>query len=190
MTQAPAHRPLHGVNLRRIMARLNMTLVDVVAATGVDERTIRSVLRGAGRPQAKTLHKLARGLGVDSDELFADAGGRQAAFDRHSNPAVAEAIDSHPQLFANWTAADFDELFSRVAVGGELTEEGAVAAAEEMNRRRQVLTQAALVLETAEADLLREFIAMLYRRVTVAPQVLSADGADGRRLTKAGGQTC
>ena len=166
---APADRLLHGANVRRVMARLNMTLADVVAATGLDERTVRSILRGAARPQAKTLHKLAAGLGIESDELFADASGRQAAFDRQSNPAVAEAIQNHPKLFANWTAADFEELFSRVAVGGELTEEGALAAAQEMNRRRQVLSQAAVVLESAEGDLLREFISLLFRRVTAPP---------------------
>lgn len=151
------------------MAEFNMTLADVVAATGVDERTVRAVLRSARRPHAKTLHKLAAGLGIAADELLVDPRGPQAAFDRLANPAVAQAIADSPQLFANWTTADFAELFSRVAVGGELTEEGAIAAAQEMNGRRQVLTQAAVVLESAEGDLLRQFIDMLYRRATALP---------------------
>jgi transcriptional regulator with XRE-family HTH domain len=178
MTQAPAppsaaaaaDRQLPGANLRRAMARLNMTLADVVAATGVDERTVRGVLRGARRTQAKTLHKLARGLGIEADELLVDATARQAAFDRLASPAAAQAIEDHPALFANWTAADFEELFSRVAVGGELTEAGSVAAAKEMNGRRQILNQAAVVLESAEGDLLRQFIDMLFRRVTTPPK--------------------
>ena len=89
-----------------------------------------------------------------------------SAFDRAANPAVAEVMESHPHLFAQWTPADFEELFSRVAVGGELTEPGAIAAAQAMNRRRDVLKQVAVILESSEADHLREFIAMLYRRVT------------------------
>jgi transcriptional regulator with XRE-family HTH domain len=162
-------RLLHGANVKRLMARLDMTLADVVAATGLDERTVRSILRGATRPHARTLHKLAAGLGIDVDELFQDPR-HAAAFDRAANPAAARVIESHPELFARWTPADFEELFSRVAVGGELTEEGALAAARAMNRRRELMTQVAVILESSEADLLREFVALLYRRVTGFPK--------------------
>jgi transcriptional regulator with XRE-family HTH domain len=148
------------------MARLDMTQADVVAATGLDERTVRSLMRGDSQPHARTLHKFAAGLGVDVDELFYDPREDAAAFDRATNPAVAAAIDDYPQLFAKWTTADFEELYSRVAVGGELTEEGAVAVAKAMNERRELLVQAAVVLESGEAELLRELIAMLYRRAT------------------------
>jgi transcriptional regulator with XRE-family HTH domain len=148
------------------MAHFNMTLADVVQATGLDERTVRSLLRGATRPHARTLHKLAAGLGVDVDELFHDPRDAQLAFDRASNPAVARIIQERPDLFISWSQADFQELFSRVAVGGELTEEGALAVACAMNRRRDLMQQVAVILETPEADLLREFIALLYRRIT------------------------
>jgi transcriptional regulator with XRE-family HTH domain len=174
MTQALASPPvnladgrvLHGANVRRLMVRLNMKLAEVVQATGLDERTVRSILRGTTRPHARTLHKLAQGLGVDPDELFHDPREASIAFDRAANPAVAQVIGSHPHLFAHWTPADFDELFSRVAVGGELTEHGAIEAAHLMNRRRELMKQVAVILESGEADILRDFIAMLYRRIT------------------------
>jgi transcriptional regulator with XRE-family HTH domain len=174
MTQALATSPvnladgrlLHGANVKRLMVRLNMTLAEVVEATGLDERTVRSILRGTTRPHARTLHKLAAGLGVDPDELFQNPRDAMSAFDRAANPAVAEVVESHPHLFAQWTPADFEELFSRVAVGGELTEHGAIAVAQAMNRRRDLMKQVAVILESGEAEHLREFIAMLYRRVT------------------------
>lgn len=162
----PEGRTLHGANVRRLMARLNMTQAEVVAATGLDERTVRSLMRGASRPHARTLHKFAAGLGVAVDELFHDVRGPAAAFDRATNPAVTAVVQTHGYVFANWTPAEFDELFSRCAVGGELTEAGALAAAEAMNERRELLLRAAMILESAEAEHLREFIAMLYRRVT------------------------
>jgi transcriptional regulator with XRE-family HTH domain len=162
----PNDAVLHGANVKRLMARFDLTLADVVAATGLDERTVRSLLRGATRPHARTLHKLAAGLGIDVDELFHDPREAQAAFDRESNPAVMRIIQEQPHLFANWTQSDFNELYSRVAVGGELTEDGALAAAGAMNRRRELMKQVAIILETPEADLLREFIALLYRRAT------------------------
>ena len=49
-----------ATNLRRLMARHGLTFVDVVEATGLDERTIRGVVRGANHPHARTLHKLAQ----------------------------------------------------------------------------------------------------------------------------------
>ena len=172
----PEGRTLYGANVRRLMARLGLTQAAVVAATGLDERTVRSLMRGNSQPHARTLHKFAAGLGVEVDELFHDlreappdagsAFGASAIFDRATNPAVAQAIETSPELFADWRPADFDELFSRVAVGGELTEAGALAAAQAMNERRELLKQVALLLETSEAELLREIIAMLYRRAT------------------------
>ena len=160
-------RVLHGANIRRLMARLDMTFGQVVDATGLDERTLRSMSHGDTRPHARTLHKLAEGLGIDTDELFQDPLlGGQLAFDKATNPQVAEVIENHPQLFTDWSDAEFAELYSRMAVGGELTAAGAVAAATAMNARRELLYQVAVILETNEADVLREFIGILFRRVT------------------------
>jgi transcriptional regulator with XRE-family HTH domain len=162
----PRDAAREGANARRIMARLGMTQADVVAATGLDERTLRSLLRGESQPHARTLHKFAAGLGVDVNELYYDSRAAAATFDRTTNPAVTQTVAANPATFADWTEADFDELYSRVAVGGELTETGALAAAEAMNERRKLLAQVALLLETHEADHLREFVAMLHKRVT------------------------
>lgn len=171
-TLPPDLRTLHGANVRRLMARLNMTQSEVVGATGLDERTVRSMLQGVTRPHARTLHKLADGLGVSTDELFQDpyqAGGSSfalAAFDRATNPIAAEVVDSHPKLFEHWTATDFNELFSRMAVGGELTEAGTLTMVHLMNDRRELMYQVAVVMESNEASLMRDFIKLLFRRVT------------------------
>lgn len=160
-------RLLHGVNVRRLMVQQNLTLEGLSEASGLDRRTLRSILKGSTRPHARTLHKLAEGLGVAPDELFQDpflAGA--AAFDRATNPVVAEVIDKHPGLFVDWTAADYEELYSRMGVGGELTEEGTLDAAQTMNERRELLSQASVILETREGELLRDLITTLYRRVT------------------------
>ena len=160
-------RTLPGANIRRLMARFNMTMQGVVDATGVDERTLRSILRGETSPHARTLHKLAEGLGIDSDELFHDAFfSEHPEFDRATNQQVTEAIRNHPELFEDWTEAEFNELYSRVAVGGELTAAGAIATATAMNARRELLYQVSVILETSEAEILREMIGLLYRRVT------------------------
>ena len=161
-----------GMNLRRLMARFNMTLSDVVEASNLDERTIRGILQNASRPHARTLHKLAEGLAISTDELFQDPhlimsnGDSAALFDRITNPVVADVINAHPQLFERWTNAEYDELYSRVAVGGELTSGGVYAAAAAMNDRRELMYEFSVILESHEADLMRNFVKLLFQRVT------------------------
>ena len=61
-----------AANLHRLMARFGLTLEDLVKQTGINERTIKGILAHTNKPHARTLHRLAAGLGVASDELFQD----------------------------------------------------------------------------------------------------------------------
>lgn len=159
---------LYATNLRRLMARFDMTLQDLVEATELDERTLRGLLQGTSQPHTRTLHKLAQGLGVSTDELFHYPHlTEQAQFDRATNGMVAEIMDAKPELFFDWAPADFDELFSRVGIGGKLTEEGALSTVHAMNAHRKTMQQVAVVLESDEADLLQGFVEMLFDRVRI-----------------------
>jgi transcriptional regulator with XRE-family HTH domain len=156
-------------NLRRLMARDGLTFDDIVVASRLDERTLRSVARGRTKPHARTLHKLARGLGVPIDELFRPPGVSSARqFDRATNSLVQEVVARNAPAFENWSDADFDELFSRFGTGGQLSEAGVLEAAEAMNTKREVLRRVGVVLESGEAAILAEFVEMLYRRATAA----------------------
>jgi len=157
-----------ATNLRRLMARDGLTYDDVVAATHLDERTLRAVARGRGNPHARTLHKLAQGLGVSVDELFRAPGHLPARrFDRATNSLVQEVVVHHPHAFQDWSDADFDELYSRFGTGGQLTDSGVLAAAEAMNSKRDVVRKASIILESGEAKLLAEFVELLYHRATM-----------------------
>ncbi|MEX2316333.1 MAG: helix-turn-helix transcriptional regulator [Pirellulales bacterium] len=159
-----------ATNLRRLMAKGGLTFDDVVAATRLDERTIRGLARGANNPHARTLHKLAHGLGVSIDELFRPVGRSPAQeFDRATNVLVEGVVAQRPDLFAHWSQAEFDELYSRFGTGGALSEEGILTAAEAMNAKRALWTQVSVILESGEAELLAEFVEMLYRRATEKP---------------------
>ncbi|MBX3431803.1 MAG: helix-turn-helix transcriptional regulator [Pirellulales bacterium] len=187
MSAATSSGYLHGRQLRRLMAEQGLTQRDVAALTGVAPRTVQSIVEETARPHPRTLQKLAAGLDVSIDELFAPRSSAAAAFDRRTNPAVAEAIAAHPELFRDWTPAEFDELFSRVAVGGEQTESGALAAAAALNDRRELLQAVALLLETDQADLLRDFIALLRRRTELAPTESTAKAPpNARRRPRSG----
>src|SRR5262245_38887840 len=154
-------------NLRRLMARDNLTFDDVVEATSLDERTLRSLARGVTHPHARTLHKLATGLGVPIDELFQPVARilpRQ--FDRATNSLVENFVARHPEKFANWSTADFDELYSRFGTGGQLTDDGIAAAADATNLKRELWRRISVILESNETELLTQVVEVLYRRVT------------------------
>ena len=157
----------YAENLRRLMARLGITVGQVVERTGLDERTVKGILSGANaRPHARTLHQLASGLEVAVDELFQNPSLlAHRLFDRRTNPTVDELIAAEPDLFAGWSLAQFDELYSRFGLGGQLTAEGARAAVLAMNQRRELLAKAALLLESGQAELLSAIIELLHQRV-------------------------
>jgi transcriptional regulator with XRE-family HTH domain len=163
--------PDFGANLQRLMARDGLTIDQVVAQTGLDERTIRGILRGSiRRPHARTLHRLASGLGVPADELFQNAALlAQRQFDRQTNPLVDELTSRQPELFEGWLPDDFDELYSQFGAGGQLTAEGALQMVQGMNRRRELLRKAAVVAQSQDAALLEQLVDALYQRVVLTP---------------------
>jgi transcriptional regulator with XRE-family HTH domain len=168
-----------ATNVRRLMARDGLTYSDVVEATGLDERTIRGLVRGFNKPHARTLHKVAQGLGIPIDELFQQSSySPQRSFDRATNPLVDGVVHSHQSVFRAWSAADFDELYSHFGTGGPLNETGVLAAAEAINTKRSLLRQVCVLLESGEAELLADFVKLLYRRVAVADPTADTNGCD------------
>jgi len=157
-----------GENLLRLMARLDLSIAQVAERTGLDERTIRGIVRGTNRPQARSLHRLAEGLGVPVGEFFLEpAQLLYRHFDRTTNPAIDELLEERADLFSGWSEADFDELHSRVGTGGALTREGALAAVHGMNRKRRLHDQLDVLLESSQADLAAAILEAMYRNVVV-----------------------
>ena len=76
--QAPARPPttpkagdMHS-SLKAARSRADLTLTELAEKSGVDRDTISGIERGIRVPQARTLHKLARALGVDPAELISE----------------------------------------------------------------------------------------------------------------------
>ncbi len=157
-----------ALNLRRLMARSGMTLEKVVDATGLNERTVKAILSGKNKPHARTLHRLATGLGVSTDELFQNPSLlTHRLFDRRTNPEVQDIVSSRPELFEGWTEADFEELYSRFGTGGALTAASTAEIVMAMNQQRDVHQKVALLLESSQAELLSGFVNLLYQKIIV-----------------------
>ncbi len=157
-----------GENLLRLMADRGLSIRRLAEQTGLDGRTIHGILGGTRTPRARTLHRLAEGLGVAADELFLDPMHLlYRRFDRRTNPVVEEVIQAHQRLFSGWTEADLDELHSRVGAGGALTVGGALAAVHQMNHKRELHEKLDLLLESSQAKLIRGIMDVLYSQVVV-----------------------
>ena len=151
------------------MARSGLTLKQVVAATGLCERTVKGLLSGRNKPHARTIQRLAAGLDVSTDELFQKPSLLiHRLFDHRTNRTVDEVVNSHPDWFEGWTDADFAELYSHFGTGGALTEAGATSVVLSMNRKRDVQQKVALLLESAEAELLTGLVDLLYQQIVVS----------------------
>jgi transcriptional regulator with XRE-family HTH domain len=158
-------------NLQRLIAAAGMSIHQVAGLTGLDKRTIRGILNGVKKPHARTLHRLAVGLGVSVDELFIDpARLLYRSFDRLTNPMVEEALADHGELFEGWTRADFDELSSRVGMGGPLTMEGALTAVRLMNRKRELHGKLDVLLESTHAEVAGDILDVLYEKIALPPK--------------------
>lgn len=160
---------LHKVsdNLRRLMADQCLTTEQLSGQSGVDKRTIQGILDCTKKPQPRTIGRLAQGLGVATDELFVEPAQRRyrGQFDHDTNPVVGEVIQAHPDVFANWTGSDYDELHSRMGTGGPLTAEGALEAARRMNVKRALHEKLSVLLESSQADMIAEIVDVMYQKV-------------------------
>ena len=153
-------------NLSRLMAAEGLSIHDVAEKTGLDERTIRGILSGANKPHARSLHRLAKGLGVAIDEFYVNPTQLlYRRFDRETNPMVEESLKNHPELFAGWRESDFDELHSRMGEGGALTEGGTLEAVRQMNRKRELHERLDVLLESTQAELVAGMIDLAYNEV-------------------------
>ena len=153
-------------NLARLMAGEGYSIHDVAEKTNLDERTIRGILSGSNKPHARSLHRLAKGLGVSIDEFFVNPSQLvYRRFDQKTNPTVEESIKAHPDLFVHWRESEFDELHSRFGEGGAMTEEAVLGAVHQMNRKRQLHERLNVLLETGHSDLVSGFIDLAYRQV-------------------------
>lgn len=180
--QVPAGR------IRSLCAQQGWDIGELARRAQVSRTTLYQLDRGRiRRPHAATLGRIAAALGLSLADLLRPAGpepanGRELdrraaerAFDRLTNPVVADVLDQRPELFENWSADEWDELYSTFGTGGQLTPDGVVQAAEAIARKRETVQQLHVLLETHLGDVAAKMIATLYQMVRPQPQTQPRD---------------
>jgi transcriptional regulator with XRE-family HTH domain len=124
------------------------------------------------RIRSSTVKTIADAFEMSVESLVSShraAGTRQgseaAAFDRATNPAVADVVKERPAVFAGWSPDEWDELYSQFGVGGPLTPLGVLSAAEAINQKRETIRQLHVVLDTHLRDVARAMIETFYKMV-------------------------
>lgn len=176
--------------LRRLRLQRGWNVEELARQAGVSRTTMYLLETGkTAMPRAKTLQQIAATLGVEVEELAPewasalsahdDEASRSRSYDRAINKSLNGLVDrvfqASPQLFGDWSQADWDELYSTYGVGGALTEEGISAAAEQINRKRTICHQLQVVLETEHAETAARVIQALYQLATTPPLLAGAE---------------
>ncbi|MBN1393737.1 MAG: helix-turn-helix transcriptional regulator [Pirellulales bacterium] len=152
-------------NLQRLMAAGGLSMRRVVEQTGLNARTVRGILHGGQKPRARTLHRLAHGLGVDVDEFFVDPSQLlYRRFDRRKNPVVSEVIEKRRDLFRNWSEADFDKLHNHLDGEKTPTVDETLDAVNRINSARLLHERLDLLLESPYAEIAAGMIGVLFEK--------------------------
>ena len=149
--------------------------IELAERAAVSRTTLYQLERGEiASPRAGTLHRIAQALGLPVSLLQAAELPQSFAppvderdVDRQTNPFVDVVREEYPQIFAGFTPADWDELYSSFGTGGALTEEGVLAAAQVIAGKREILRRVSVLLETHLAEPTRAMVDSLFALIEV-----------------------
>jgi transcriptional regulator with XRE-family HTH domain len=176
-----------AANVRAACAEKGWNLGQLARQARVSRTTLYLLERGKiGKPHVTTLSRLAAALEVPPERLMRsamphpraasigsaigdcpDEAASRTAFDRSTNPLVAEVHAESPGLFAGWSAAEWDELYSTFGTGGALTRQGVVETAEHISRKRETVRQLQVLLETHLGAAVARMVESLYEMVAI-----------------------
>ena len=182
-----------AVQLQSLRLRRGWTLHEVASRAGLSRTTLMQLEQERiQKPQANTLHRLARALEVSPEVLWPQEAvppspakpafplvwhnpslsnslqGQHevSSFDRLTNPEVANLAENEPEHFRDWTETEWSELYSTMGMGGALTREGVRSVALAINRKRKVLEQLEIVLETHLGEVAIALVERLFQMVS------------------------
>jgi transcriptional regulator with XRE-family HTH domain len=143
--------------------------------------TVRSIFVGPSRKlHNATVRACARALGVSVHDLLTQPLEKllprmrvplpaeenlRVLYEHATQPELLAWLADNPERAARLSAAEIDELLSLQGTGGPLTAFGVAHHVEEIERRRKILEQAAIVAGTEYVDLLEQFVKVLYEKI-------------------------
>lgn len=155
---------------------------DAFARTAdLNRLTVRSIFHGPPRKlHNATVRACARALGVSVHDLQTQPMERllprmhlplpatdnvRVLYEQATQPELLAWVEANPERAAALTPLEVDELLSLQGTGGPLTPFGVAHHVEQIERRRKILEQAAIVAGTEYVDMLEQLVELLYDKV-------------------------
>jgi hypothetical protein len=143
--------------------------------------TVRSIFLGPPRKlHNATVSACARALNLSVHDLLtqpvekllprmrlpvAPTDNLRVLYEQATQPELLAWLESNPDRAAQLSPQEIDELLSLQGTGGPLTPFGVAHYVEQIERRRKILEQAAVVAGTEYVDMLEQFVELLYDKV-------------------------
>jgi hypothetical protein len=143
--------------------------------------TIRNIFQDQGRKlHNATVSACARALGISVNDLQTQplekllprmrmpppsSESMRVLYEQATQPELLEWLQNNRDRAAQLTPIEIDELLSMQGTGGPLTAYGVAYHVEQIERRRKILEQAAIVCGTEYVDMLEQFVALLYEKI-------------------------
>jgi len=143
--------------------------------------TVRSILNDPMRKlHNATVQACARALGLSVHDLLtlplekllprmcvplAPTESLRILYEHATQPELTEWLKNNPARAAELMPMEIDELLSLQGTGGPLTGQGVEQYVEQIERRRKILEEAAVIAGTEYVDLLEQFVHVLYEKI-------------------------
>ena len=142
--------------------------------------TIRGIFQGPPRKlHNATVQACAQALGLSVNDLLtlplekllprmrvaAPKENLRVLYEYATQPELVAWLQNNPERAGRLSPDEIDELLSLQGAGGPLTGPGVEHQVNEIERRRKILEQVAIVAGTEYVELLEQFVGVLYEKV-------------------------
>jgi hypothetical protein len=182
MNEPPANSdvPLCA-KITRLVQERGWNKEEFARAADLNRLTIRSIFQGPGRKlHNATVSSCARALGLSLHDLLtqplamllprmrvplAPKESLRVLYEQATQPELLAWLAENGERAARLTPEETDELLSLQGTGGPLTPFGVAHYVEQLERRRKILEQVAVIAGTEQIDLLEQFVGLLYDKI-------------------------
>ena len=167
--------------IARLVQERGWSQEDFARSAELNRLTIRSIFHGPARKlHNATVSACARALGLSVNDLLTQPLEKllprmrvpmprketlRVLYEQATQPELMAWMQTNGERAAQLTAAEIDELLSLQGTGGPLTSFGVAHYVEQLERRRKLLEQVAIVAGTEYLDMLEQFVGLLYEKV-------------------------
>lgn len=177
----PNHELTLGAKIARLVQERGWNQEEFARIAELNRLTVRSLFQGPARKlHNATVSACARALGVSTHDLLTQSLAKllprmraplpprenlRVLYEQATQPELLTWLRDHPERAALLTPEEVDELLSLQGTGGPLTSFGVAHQVEQIERRRKILEQAAVIAGTEYVDLLEQFVGLLFEKI-------------------------